>query len=314
MPNRSRNWRRASFHSLSEYELGSGTGRAAKEWLPAWLPIPAPKAYVVGFDAVKRDTEEGEFGSYLLGEWSQQGWWYYDLVAFGVKAPLPLLALLLVSPWFLRRERLPRRELLALALPLLALVALLTLNRANIGVRYLLPIYPFLFVWIGCVWAGAPGRRGAIAFAAVAAYYVGAVALVHPNHLSFFNVLAGGPSGGHRFLVDSNLDWGQDLYRLKPALEALDHEGPVRLLYFGHVHPRLYGIDYELVPNEPVADVVAVSVNYLMGYRYPVLRPNGRSERVRRNRVAWLRELEPVARAGTIWIFDTRRKGGGSPP
>ena len=140
-----------SFHSLSEYELGSGTGRAAKEWLPAWLPIPVPKAYVVGFDAVKRDTEEGEFGSYLLGEWSQQGWWYYDLVAFGVKAPLPLLALLLVSPWFLRRERLPRRELLALALPLLALVALLTLNRANIGVRYLLPIYPFLFVWIGCV-------------------------------------------------------------------------------------------------------------------------------------------------------------------
>jgi hypothetical protein len=66
-----------------------------------------------------------------------------------------------------------------------------------------------------------------------------------PNHLAYFNLLAGGPRNGHRILLDSNLDWGQDLCRLPSALAEMNHDGPVQLPYFGHVDPRLYGIEYD---------------------------------------------------------------------
>ena len=130
---------------------------------------------------------------------------------------------------------------------------------------------------------------------------------VHPGYLGYFNLAAGGPEAGHRYLLDSNLDWGQDLYRLPAALEALDpqREAPLALLYFGHVEPELYGLEFQL-PEPTRRGWVAASVSYLKGFAYPAPAPGRRSVPVAADALAWLRDEEPVARLGSIWLFDRR--------
>ena len=129
---------------------------------------------------------------------------------------------------------------------------------------------------------------------------------VHPAHLAYFNPLSGGPANGQRWLLDSNLDWGQDLYRLPAALAERGVREPVKLLYFGHVDPRLYGIDSVLLPPGPAAGVIAVSVTYLMGFSYPVTAPDGGFVPVGVDHVAWLRGREPDVRLGSLWLYDLR--------
>jgi hypothetical protein len=297
---------RGSFQPLGDFVFASNLANTTQRVLPAGLPVPVPEAYAVGFDAQLRDTESGELGSYLLGSWSQRGRWHHGPVALAVKTPLPILALWLASPWFLRRHPLARAELWHVLAPLISLaVLLLAFNRLGIGVRHLLPTLPFLFLLSASVW---PRRKGWKLPAGLLAYALLTAAWIHPSHLGFFNGFAGGPRSGHRVLADSDLDWGQDLYQLPAALEALSPDGPIYLLYFGHVDPALYGIDHRVVPDEPVEGVVAVSANYWLGAEYPVTAPDGGMRRIRRGHLDWLRGREPVARAGSIWIFDTRRE------
>jgi hypothetical protein len=292
---------------LADHTLASDVGRAVQAALPGWLPVPLPAPYVLGFDAVRIDTERGEYPGYLHGEWSRKGWWYYEGVALLLKSPLVWLLLLVACPWFLRRRGLPRRELAIIVVPLVVVGLMLTVfNRLSYGVRYLLPILPLLHLLIGSIWWRPRTRVASAGALLVLAVSVVTVVGTHPHHLAYFNTLAGGSARGHEWLLDSNLDWGQDLYRVPDALRKLGVEGPIRLLYFGHVDPGLYGIEYELVAEQPTADVQVVSVSYLLGFAYPALDPEGRWVRVGRERARWLRDVEPVARVGSIWIFDTR--------
>lgn len=301
-----------SMRSLGSFEPSSELIAGLRAALPAWLPVPLPEDYLLGFDAVRVDTERGEFGSYLLGEWTQEGRWYYNLVAFALKTPLPLLALILVSPWFLLRSGVRGRELSFLLVPPLLLIVMMAgFNRAGIGLRYLLPAYPFLFVSVASIWMHAGRRTGALLAVGLVAYYALLAATLHPAHLSYFNVFAGGPEGGHRYLVDSNLDWGQDLYRLQPALDELGVREPIGLLYFGHVHPAMYGISYRLIPPRPQPGVFAVSTTFLMGNPYVATAPDGSIVSIGRDHAAWLRDRTPVRREASIWIFDTRSSEAG---
>jgi hypothetical protein len=304
---------RGSFSSLGSYRFGSELARELQAALPAATPVPLPRDWLRGFDAQKRDIERGEFPAYLRGEWSREGFWYYEAVALAVKTPLPLLAALALAPLALVRRPPARGELAWLLLPMALLGALLTgLNQLNVGIRYLLPLQPFAFVALAGVWRtwGRAGRGAGLVLVALALI---TALRVHPAYLGYFNALAGGPAGGHRWLLDSNLDWGQDLYRVAPALAERGAREPVWLLYFGHVDPALYGIDFRVPPDHPVEGLLAVSVSYLQGFAYPAPAPGGRSLPVEAGRMAWLRDREPDARLGSIWLFDLRRPGGDPP-
>jgi len=295
---------------LDGFRFGSDLAQGLQAALPGWLPVPLPGDYVRGYDAVMRDTEHGEFPSYLRGTWSREGWWYYEAVALLVKTPEPFVLMLLASPFFLARQRLEHRELVSLLAPLAAVALAMTLlNRLNIGLRYLLPVFPFLYLLLGSLFAK-PGRVSAAIAALVLAYYAGTALVVHPAHLAYFNPLSGGPARGHRWLLDSNLDWGQDLYRLPAALEARGIHEPIQLLYFGHVDPRLYGLATMPLPPGPVDGVVAVSVSYLAGFSYPATTADGSLAVVAPDHVRWLRDRAPVARLGSIWLYDLRAPAG----
>ena len=113
-------------------------------------------------------------------------------------------------------------------------------THLNIGHRHLLPLYPALYILAGAaalapaprIWAARWILPGSLALG-------GAVALVAwPNYLAYFNLVAGGPRHGYRRLVDSSLDWGQDLRGLKNWLAGSGLERPgaprVYLSYLRH--------------------------------------------------------------------------------
>ena len=142
----------------------------------------------------------------------------------------------------------------------------------------------------------------------VAAGAIGLVvtaARTHPHELSFFNSIAGGRARGHEWLIDSNLDWGQDLTEVPGYMRA--HGLPfVYFLYFGHVEPTLLGISYALPPPRPEPGTYLVSVNFAKGYDY-VAPDHGRMVRAIGGAPGWLKAREPVDRIGdSIWVYEVR--------
>ncbi len=181
--------------------------------------------------------------TFLLGEPRIGGQPLYFPVAFLAKSTLASLALLALSLAWRRRLRSPDgREVAALAW-LLVYGAAAVVSGLNIGERHLLPMYPALFVLASRVANVQAGRLGAAGLAGLLAAHAGSALSVHPHSLAYFNALAGGPEGGRRVLLDSNLDWGQDL----PALAEwvrLERVPGIAFYYFGTADPSWYGIPW----------------------------------------------------------------------
>jgi hypothetical protein len=160
----------------------------------------------------------------------------------------------------------------------------------QIGIRYLLPVYPICFVLFGKVGALAfskddkeddddsdsdlPKKRGPMRTLKLTMVLCGCWLLIDhvmiwPDYLAYFNAFAGGPKNGYKALLDSNLDWGQDLPGLK---KWMDKNGVDRidLVYFGHDDPARFGIEYDLPLKETGNKYLAVSANYLTGRKYPM--------------------------------------------
>jgi hypothetical protein len=250
-----------------------------------------PEAYLYGFAFVTHYAQERR--AFLNGEFSVRGWPWFFPYCFLVKSTLPLFAVLVLAAtavgarWRAARTEVPTpwRVLawrgLADTAPLWALLAVYwaaaVSSHLNIGHRHLLPTYPVLFILAGAAGFWFTGPRPAPALpageeagppAAPAGHpwmrrwtvlaLVGAAAVAlwaWPNYLSYFNLLVGGPWHGYRHLVDSSLDWGQDLPGLKKwlgehGLDQPGHGGPrVYLSYFGSASPEYYRINATLLPS-----------------------------------------------------------------
>jgi hypothetical protein len=264
-----------------------------------------PEDYVRGLLFVMEHSESRS--TFLNGQLSDQGFPHYFLATFLLKTPIPLLVLAGLA--FLRIPRLSPRTVAFVWVPI-ALYVVLTMGRGlQIGHRHLLPVLPFLFVAAGeSAAAVARWRRplGPALVGLLVAGYAAGTLRTHPHHLAYFNEVAGGPGNGWRHLVDSNLDWGQDLKRLKAWMDDRAVE-KVKLSYFGSADPAYYGIDCERLPGYSAphpprvtreirpGDIVAVSATNLQGV---YLDPEDRALMER------LRQLEPVGRAGySILIY-----------
>jgi hypothetical protein len=299
---------------LASAKLASGGVLA--EWAArhSWLRLPLPVAFVEGIDMVLNVGKEREPSYFLLGELSSEGWWYYHLAAFAAKTPLPALlayGFALVA-WACGKSRGVREY--ALVLPVIVIFASnAAFNSLQIGVRHVLPAHPLLIVlaspWIAdamvSAWQapGSVARRVAAGIVAVAAlWYVAGTLRVAPRYLQYFNEAAGGAEGGHRMLVDSNIDWGQDLIRLREYMdrEALDF---VYLAYFGRVDPAVYGIRYRPLEAHSRGGRAVVSASFLMGRPYFWVF-GGRMRWVPARTYAWLRDATPVDRVGSLFVFD----------
>jgi hypothetical protein len=145
---------------------------------------------------------------------------------FFFKTPLPFLAACLIAPFVRLRERKPRGEIFVI-LPLIVLLLSYSVlaDRVNYGIRHILPVFPFLFLFAGRLgpFFATRSRRLRIAALAVLSLYPLSALLATPNTVDYFNLFARGQ--GDRILLDSNIDWGQGLKRVKSYMdrEGLDH-------------------------------------------------------------------------------------------
>jgi hypothetical protein len=220
-----------------------------------------PEAYLYGLAVVRMTSLMRS--AYLGGEISPTGFRSYFLWTFLLKTPVPALLLIVGGIVIALWRRMPWQcGLLFLAVPVVVYLAVSLSANLNIGHRHLLPIYPFLYVLSGVLtveWAKwRPRTRrwtATVTLLSIVACSTFVFAppwqpqAVYPHYLAYFNEFAGGPMNGYKSLVDSNLDWGQDLIGLKRWLETNQMKDPIILSYFGMGDPRFYGIAHVNAPR-----------------------------------------------------------------
>ena len=242
-----------TFEAVYLAEMSPGTIRTAYPNLPQawWVRLEVPfLEYAKNVKAIARWVAEPyDKPQYLLGSFSQTGWRTYYLVAMLLKTPVTTLVLVigalvgLVVPLVRRAFGAPGKaerwplDVWALLLFVVMFLAVSCSSSLNIGLRYVLPVYPFLYVLVAPVALRAvssSGRWRKATSGALAALVIGsAVAGVaaYPGYLGYFNEFVRSKDAD-RYLIDSNLDWGQDLKRLKRWVEA-NGVSRIHTRYFG---------------------------------------------------------------------------------
>jgi 4-amino-4-deoxy-L-arabinose transferase-like glycosyltransferase len=212
---------------LREHGISHDAGVVLQHvWLPSWV-----KGFFEGIIAIKAHNDAGHL-SFLLGQQRTTGWWYFYLVALATKTPIPLLVTGPIGMVVLAREGWQARDGWRLA-PLLSFVAVLafasSFSHINIGIRHVLVLYPFMALGgahlIALAWAAL--RKSALGPLAVVgsgglvvlvAWQVLPLWTANPDYLPYFNEAVAHPE---QVLVDSDLDWGQDLWRLEQRAAAI---------------------------------------------------------------------------------------------
>jgi 4-amino-4-deoxy-L-arabinose transferase-like glycosyltransferase len=284
------------------------------------FPLPAPLVEGIKFQIAA--SSAGEFPAFLFGDWSQKGWWYYYLAALVLKTPIATLLLLAAGTFAIATRRVSRTSAVWIALPPLLLLYVLSFHYAkDYGIRYLLPAFPFLVLLAGRgadLLLGA-GTHARAALGVLVLWQTASCALAGAHQLAYFNEMAGGPEHARHLLLDSNLDWGQDLGRLADYVKSRGLRSAC-IGYFGHVSPSIYGVDFTLPPAVPTPGLCAISANFLAGYPYAITYADDHRIRgVRAGVWSWFDRLTPTARIGSsIYVYDVtaddvRHLGGATP-
>jgi hypothetical protein len=271
-----------------------------------WLNVPLPAAtYFNSLHDLLVHTGEGHI-SFMQGDRSFDGWWNYFLVAFSVKTPMVVLALLGVTVGLLTIHK-RWRQTVYWWLPPLLLFVVASFGGLNIGYRHILPVLPFVWLLLGetaVFWWQKQWSR-VVLFGLLAWYAVSGIRQ-SPDFLAYFNEFVGGSEQGVYHLSDSNLDWGQDL----PQLAAYLAENPeAQFSYFGPGDPAWSGIKQRpltesntFAPANPAAGSYAISISHIQGIQLDDW-----------DMFYWFRRQEPVGNLGhsiLLYEVEAQREGG----
>lgn len=218
----------------------------------------------------------GGHTTYFLGQLGN-GWWYYFPVSFVLKTPIPILIFILLGlgvvfcDLFLRIYQFSKDRpmhllsspfknylqknfhLIYLGIPILIFWITSMKSSLNLGLRYLLPTYPFLDILLAYLiyltlkyilrLGGFLKYSGLAIVSFLGVWYIFSSLSIFPYYLGYFNEFIGGPKNAYKYSVDSNLDWGQGLKRLKIYMDkkGISH---INLAYFGKADPDYYKINY----------------------------------------------------------------------
>jgi hypothetical protein len=300
-----------SFRSLKDYKFISGTltgneivkGKAAvvgSRFADSWLghvPIPLPAEFVQGLDTQKIDFERG-LESYARGIWSDRGWWWYYGYVLLLREPLGVWGLFIMAVFmncFFRNANASHasaswRDELTVLMPLLLIFVFLSSQDGfSINPRYIVLVLPLLYIFVSK--AASSTKICRLLSAVFLAWVIGSSLSFYPYSMSYFNELAGKPTNYPKYLLGSNIDWGQDAYALKAWVDKHPEAKPLYISYSSPISLEKLGIESDgVVPTEPTTGWMLVGVNELF---------------TRSGRLDWLKEHEPVGMIGySIWIYN----------
>lgn len=267
-------------------------------WFEKFRPY---KLFFRGWAIFRGHSTAAEHVGFLFGEYSGKGWWYYYVVAMLVKIPIPALVAMAGGVLGVSlSKQIPVRDKLFIFIPPVFFFLIASFaNTVNIGVRHILPVYPFLLLASGWFFHQLLSvRRPILKLGSLLLLFgwlsYGAVKQF-PHYVSSFNELALIWGGGDQILSDSNISWGQDLKRLRDYLEA-HPVGIVRTLlqfntdsemdYYGLPHMQGYDDLKQRVPGWYAIDV----------FTHQGL--------IRESEFQWLRDVKPAHKVGgSIYLF-----------
>ena len=305
----------------TKYTLASHSVRPLAN-LIVWMadkPILRPYAqYFLGLLMVFQRAAGGNT-TFFIGEVSNVAWPQYFPVVYAIKVPLALhiftIVALLSLAWTIRRRKLKKYfPEIAMLLFLAVYWALSIKSNLNIGVRHVLPAFPFVYILIsgqinrifdyiktkkifGIIWI--------LAFGFLMIWYAISSLSIFPYYLTHFNELVGGAKNGYIYVTDSNLDWGQDLKRLAKWVDQQGIE-KIKVDYFGGSDTNYYlGDKYEpwhgdWNPEKAKGSWLAISGTFLQGGR--AITTKGFDQPA--DCYLWLYQYEPVTVIGnSIFVY-----------
>lgn len=222
--------------------------------------------------------------TFFMGEIKTHGWWYFFPVSFLTKTLIPHLSLFFLSIYFVWRDDLLKKQYSILIIPFLSILLIAMLANINIGIRHILPIYGSTSIISGYILFKLIHTVGVYRYFSIAVFMTLIFTTLHSQKqlIAYTNAFAG--SNPHKIFVNSNLDWGQDYYKLaelkKMGIEEL------WVAYRGPQRPRKIELPNikELKRHQIVNGWVLISVRYLMGHKG----------------YYWLHQYEPVKKISPI--------------
>ncbi|MDO8496201.1 MAG: glycosyltransferase family 39 protein [bacterium] len=275
-----------------------------------------PLFYWKGLNTVYTDNNP-TFEYYLNGSFKNGGWWYYFLEAFIIKTPTPFLVALFASLIFYKKSGLNFLSNLFILLPATIFLVVASWKAHNIGVRYILSIYPFLILFVsGWLATIVKSLRFTVKsyslkfltlhflLLALFVWYVFSSISVYPDYLAYFNELVGGSNNGYKYLDDSNVDWGYDLKRLAQYQES---NPDLQVVYTWDTFTgasKMYGIKNTLPINLQAQWLVNPSGKYAINV-HALIRLKLASQKYENDRLNWRDLYNPTDRIGqSFFIYE----------
>lgn len=178
-----------------------------------------PETLIKGLNEGFHHLERGH-SSFFLGEFNREANPLFFLISFLIKTPITTIILFLLSiKIFFEKKKNSKNYFLLI--PILLIFLILSFGSTiNIGLRHILGIYPFLFVFIGnSIEFFEKNTFKKIIFGILCLWYFLTAMFIFPHYLGYFNEFIGGPNNGYKYLIDSNLDWGQNQKYLENYLK-----------------------------------------------------------------------------------------------
>ena len=271
-----------SFRHLKDYKFISHTltgrdmdekshsivtgNRFEKSWL-GYMPVPLPGEFVQGIDTQKLDFERG-IESYLRGEYSQHGWWYYYAYTVLIKEPLGTLCLgflAIFTTIFLTQYNASWRDEMIVILPgIVFFIFVSSQDGFSLHPRYIIPALPFAYIWISKLGQAFVKKQYLLSIVTtiLLIWMIGSCLYYFPHSMSYFNELIGGPKNGPKHLLSSNVDWGQNSYFLQKWYHRHPEARPIKIAYSSaEILDRLEIRDNQYPSKEPEAGWFALGVN-----------------------------------------------------
>jgi hypothetical protein len=248
------------------------------------LYIPLPQVFVDTFLLGVEYNKNG-WPAYIIGRYSVLGWWYYFPILFILKMPIAYLILLFIQISIHTKEKVFNSldEFSIIASPLIIILFFMFFCKVDIGIRYIIPALPFLFLITGRMGKYIEHGSGSfqkVGMAVLITYYVVSSLSFYPHFLQYGNEFIPRRIDLYKYFADSNLDWGQsDKYVARYIKKTAS------------IDKKIY-----LTPDHPVEGIVIVNANALLDIFEP-----------KRDKFAWLREqFDPIDHIAYNWlVFDT---------